>query len=474
MSADYFPDVNFGPDGAGLNDQIKRKANGLDQAPENSDEALALQFSHQHAEDMRYTAAWGKWHRWTSWRWEQDDKLRAFDMARAICRDAASKCSSNTKKEAKQIASAKTVAAVVSLARSDRRHATAADQWDADPWILNTPDGILDLKTGDLHLNDPKRYCTMGTAIGPSDDDCPIWLAFLDRIMDGNQAVIDFLQRMAGYCLTGSTSEHAVFFLYGTGANGKSVFINTVSGILGEYHKIAPIEVFLDSKTERHPTELAMLRGARLVTAVETEEGRRWNESRLKALTGGDKITARLMRQDFAEFTPQFKVMIAGNHRPSLRTVDEAIKRRMNLIPFKVTIPPAERDLELTEKLKDEWPAILAWMFRGAGEWHNFGLLPPDEVKDATAAYMQNEDAMGAWIEECCTREAGYFETGTALFKSWSVWAERNGEYVGSAKRFKEKLPNYHVEEGRSNSARGFKGLSIKSYGGNPLDFNDA
>src|SRR6266511_1773942 len=148
---------------------------------------------------------------------------------------------------------------------------------------------------------------------------------------------------MVGYCFIGSAREHALFFLYGTGANGKSVLLNTLSGIMGDYARSAPIETFTVSSVERHPTDLASLRGARLVVAVETEEGRRWAESRIKVLTGGDKIAARFMRQDFFEFTPQFKLVIAGNHKPGLRSVDEAMRRRINMLPFTVTIPPAER-----------------------------------------------------------------------------------------------------------------------------------
>src|SRR5262249_9400947 len=154
---------------------------------------------------------------------------------------------------------------------------------------------------------------------------------------------------------------HALFFLHGLGANGKSVFLNTVSGILGDYHRAAPIETFTASRSDRHPTELAMLRGARLVTATETEEGRHWAEARIKALTGGDPISARFMHQDFFEFIPKFKLMIAGNHKPSLRSVDEAIRRRFNLVPFSVTIPAEERDETLAERLRTEWPGILDW-----------------------------------------------------------------------------------------------------------------
>jgi putative DNA primase/helicase len=172
----------------------------------------------------------------------------------------------------------------------------------------------------------------------------------------------------------GLTREHALFFGYGTGANGKSVLLSTIAGTLGEYHRTAPIETFTASNADRHPTDLAGLRAARLVTATETEEGRRWAESRIKKLTGGDKVAARFMRQDFFEYRPAFKLIIAGNHKPSLRSVDEAIRRRFHLIPFSITIPPEERDPDLAEKLKDERPAILAWLIEGCLEWQTVGL----------------------------------------------------------------------------------------------------
>ena len=201
---------------------------------------------------------------------------------------------------------------------------------------------------------------------------------------------------MFGYCITGSTREHGLFFFYGTGANGKSVLLNTVSGILGDYHRTAPIETFTASSVDRHPTELAGLQGRRLVTAIETEEGRRWAESRIKALTGGDKISARFMRADFFEYTPAFKLVIAGNHKPGLRSVDEAIRRRFHLIPFTVTIPEEKRDPDLFEKLSKEWPGILDWMINGAMHWQESGLRPPEAVTAATKAYLEAEDALSA------------------------------------------------------------------------------
>jgi putative DNA primase/helicase len=323
-------------------------------APAFSDEALALEFAKQHAGDLRFVAAWNKWLVWNGRHWQFEETLLAWDFARQICRDAAARC--NKGKTATKLASATTIYAVERLARADRCLAAVVDQWDADPWVLNTPAGVIDLQTGQASPNQAKDYQTKITAVGPGGD-CPRFLAFLDRITGGDGELAAYLQRVLGYGLTGLTREHALFFGYGTGANGKSVLLSTVSGILGEYHKTAPIETFTASNADRHPTDLAGLRGARLVTATETEEGRRWAESRIKQLTGADTVAARFMRQDFFQYRPAFKLVIAGNHKPSLRSVDEAIRRRFHLVPFAVTIPPEERDADLAEKLRMSGPA---------------------------------------------------------------------------------------------------------------------
>ena len=304
---------------------------------------------------------------------------------------------------------------------------------------------------------------TQCTAVAPGGE-YPLWQQFLQRITSGDETLQRYLQRVAGYALTGSTQEHALFFLYGTGANGKSVFLNTIAGILGGYHRIAPIETFTASNNDRHPTELAGLRAARLVTSIETEEGRRWAESKIKMLTGGDKIAARFMRQDFFEFTPQFKLVIAGNHKPGLRSVDEAIRRRFNLVPFTVTIPREERDDRLTERLRQEWVGILQWMIDGCLDWHERKLAPPEAVTTATAEYLESEDAIAAWIDDCAERDPNAFEKSTALFASYTEWANKAGEYVGSQKRFAQALETRGIVPFRHyQSGRGFHGLRLKN-----------
>src|SRR5215211_988224 len=219
----------------------------------------------------------------------------------------------------------------------------------------------IELTTGIVRPPSRSDYLTQraGCKVAPPGTPHPIWTAFLNRITNGDAKLIAFLQRYIGYCLTGDVSEHVFIFVYGTGANGKSTFIGTIQAIFGDYATVADMATFLASNNDRHPTELAKLRGARLVIATETQAGRAWDEAKIKAITGGEKQTARFMRQDFFDFDPTFKLLISGNHKPHLRNVDEAMRRRLLLVPFTVQIPKAERDPKLMEKLKSEWPAIL-------------------------------------------------------------------------------------------------------------------
>jgi len=335
-----------------------------------------------------------------------------------------------------------------------------------------------DLRTGIGRPPDTLDYITKKTACAaaPTGTPHPLWSAFLERITAGNSDLQKFLQRYIGYCCTGFTHEHVFAFAYGTGANGKGTFINTVTGVFGDYATVADMNTFLVTRNERHPTDLAKLCGARLVVAQETQKGRIWDETKIKALTGGDKLTARFMRQDFFDFVPQFKLVIAGNHKPGLRAVDEAIRRRFNLIPFTVTIPPEERDPDLGEKLKAEWPAILQWMIDGCLDWQEQGLAPPDAVTAATDAYLEAQDAFSAWFDECCKLDPNGWERSQTLFGSWKEWAENAGHFVGDAKTFRARLERYPEIEHKpepSTKRAGFRGVRFKltagSYYGNAI-----
>ena len=424
-----------------------------------SEDALAATFASRHADRWRYVAGWGQWLTWTGAVWRREETLQAFDLARQICRESAVRAPSSRIRA--KLSSAATVAAVERLARSDRRHASTSDVWDRDPWLLNTADGVVDLRSGSCGAHDPALFMTK-IAAASAKDECPTWLGFLDTVTGGDAELQAYLRRMAGYCLTGVTSEHALFFLYGTGANGKSVFANTLTAIMGDYATVAAMDMFMATHGDRHPTDMAGLRGARIVTSIETEQGSRWAESKLKALTGGDKITARFMRQDFFEFIPQFKLLIVGNHKPSIRNVDEAMKRRLHMVPFTVTIPAAKRDRRLPDRLLAERDGILAWALQGCLEWQQTGLKPPEAVMAATEDYFEAEDALGRWIEERCVTGPSHWTGSSALFASWKSWAEANGEYAGSLKRFSETLTTRGFEKQDTRNARGFRGLALR------------
>ncbi len=404
--------------------------------PELSDDALALEYVDQTDGKVRYVARAGTWYRWIGTVWAPDDTLYVYNDVRQVCRAAAMRL----EKPQKFIASATTVSHVERMARSDRRVSAKITQWDSDPWLLNTPDCTINLKTGERKPNAATDYITKTTAIGPGNDGCPMFLKFLDEITKDNKELQAYLQRIFGYCLTGSIREHAMFFFYGHGANGKSVLLETVAGTMQGYREVSDSSTFTHSKTDRHPTELAKLLGARLVTAIETEEGRRWNESRIKSLTGGDVITARFMRCDFFDFAPEFKIIVAGNHKPSIRTVDVAIERRFNLVPFTVNIPKEKQDDQLVEKLKAEWPGILQWMVEGCLAWQEKGLNPPQIVRDATSDYLASEDTIKNWMDERCEISGELSVDTSKLFEDFRTWCDDNKEFAPSQKEFSEKL----------------------------------
>lgn len=430
--------VGFRPNATGPEEALDEAVN-LDGEAVTHD-GLARVFANRFAGKLRYCHHAGGWYEWTGTHWKRDERERAFQFVRELGRELSEGEKATVVKEVRKVQFA---AGTEKLARGDQALAVTSDAWDRDPFLLGTPGGTVDLRTGKLRPADPAEGITRVASIAPAEPaECPLWLSFLSQTFGGDADTIRLMQQWSGYSLTGDVSEHALVFGSGSGGNGKSVFVNTVSGIMGDYATTAAMDTFTASKGDRHPTELAALRGARLVTASETEEGRAWAEAKIKQLTGGDRIAARFMRQDFFEFRPQFKLLIVGNHQPELRTVDEAMRRRVNIVPF--SRKPANPDRQLEEKLKAEWPGILRWMVEGCLDWQKNGLVRPQSVKEATTRYFDEQDLFGHWLEEDCDIDhEGKYEwlsSSSGMFEKWVAYAKAAGESPGNTKTFASSM----------------------------------
>lgn len=335
-------------------------------------------------------------------------------------------------------------------------------EMDTHPFLLNTLNGTLDLRNGELNKHDPKEHLTKMALCEYTDKaDHPRWTRFLNDIFGGDREMLRYIQKAVGYSLTGSIKEQCVFFCYGTGRNGKSTFLNVISDIAGSYAvNIQPdtIMVRYGSKDGAN-SDIARLKGARLVTSAEPNEGMRINEGLLKQLTGGDKVTARYMYKELFEFTPEFKLWMATNHKPVIHGTDTGIWRRIHLIPFTVQIPEDKVDKQLPYKLKEEYPAILAWAVEGCLLWQKEGLEMPLAVRDATKEYRKDMDVVSAWLDECCTLGEGREKTSD-LYQSYVDWAEKNNEYKMSNRKFGDGMAK-RFERTKSHGACYYNGLIL-------------
>jgi putative DNA primase/helicase len=408
---------------------------------------------------FRYCPQRGNWFGWDGHRWENDEKGRIIRAAREVARRIIPdefNLHVTAEEEKVQIAQAKAIqkfalysesrAGLVNtefVSRSAVELAANIEEFDTDLWLFNAANGTVDLRSFEFREH---RQADMITHISPVNYDanakCPLWMEFLDDIMAGNQELVGFLQRAAGISMTGSTVDHALYILYGTGRNGKSTFLEALRHPLGSYARVASMQMFLQQKYENIPNDLAALAGARFVSAAESAEGRKLDEAKIKLLTGGDKITARFMREEFFEFTPQFKIWLATNHKPQIVGDDEAIWRRIKLIPFKVCIPDGKEDETLPGKLRAEASGILNWMLEGLREYRLGGLAEPAEVIVATGDYRKSEDWMDRFLDseiERVDKELGRVQSRN-LYSVYKMWAEDVGEYTLSERRFGEAM----------------------------------
>ncbi|MFW9594552.1 MAG: phage/plasmid primase, P4 family [Macromonas sp.] len=447
-TVDYAPAENPANDGDGI-------------PPEFSEMAMASRFAELCGNQFRWTPGMD-WMFNAGTHWERDDHLKRFNVVKAVCRDAANVAESINKASlASKLCSANTSSAVLSLARSESGIVTAVTEWNQGEMLLNTPGGVYNLETG-REVSREGHLFTQVSGIAPDARmPIPIWERFIVEIFGGDLAMVEFVQRMAGYCLTGSTREQKLFFLYGAGANGKSVFIDALKDIAGKYGHNLPAEALMTSKHERHPTTLAALQGKRLAISSEIEESSHWAESRIKSLTGDATLTARFMRGDEFTFDITHKHILAGNFRPRLKGDDYAMQRRMVLVPFEQQFKGARCDINLPQKLKAEYPGILAWCIAGAAKWAESGLQIPTTVQESSREYMAEQNDIDLWIEECCNVGDGLRCKSSDLYTSYAAWKQRNGEVAGSSKVFSQRLER-HFTKSKSHGVMAFARIELK------------
>jgi putative DNA primase/helicase len=418
----------------------------------------------KHCHELRYVAQMGQWFRWNGHCWAEDRTIAVFDLIRPYVREVA--LTYSTEAQRRQGARGAIIASVERILQTDRRIAALVDDFDQDPYLLNTPDGIVDLQTGKLRPSDPAAMCSKVTSVGPAHPGtrAPRFEQFLEEITGYDRDAAEkraYMQRVAGYALMAGNPDQALIFGLGTGANGKSVFIELLADILGNYAVTVASSLFMTSFNERHPVELACLRGARLLVSSELNKGQRWDEAKINQLTGDKRVQARFMRENPFTFTPLFLPFIIGNHPPNLRNVNEAIKRRFNMLPFTVTIPLERRDKGLAAKLRAEWPAILRWAIDGFLKWQRIGLAPPRCVTGATEKYMAEQDLLGQWLEEKCVKDVNAAAQVTELYASWTSWAASRSEKVDTCRAFSGELENRGFDKKLKNTGTFFLGLRV-------------
>ena len=424
-----------------------------------SEDAVALAFVNAYGNEFRYVAPWSRWYRWDGKRWREDSTGKVFALIRELIRVQVH----DTKNE-RSTATSSYVAGVERLAHFDQRIVVLPEQLDADPWALNTPSGIVDLRSGEVGPNDPNRLCTRitGAAVDPAEG-AGLWQTFLAGITQGDAELADYLQRVAGYCATGVTTEDVLVYLFGIGANGKSSLAEAVAHALGDYAKVFPAEVLMEAKGERHPTDLAQFLGVRFALTSEPASAATWNDSRVKSLTGDATISARFMRGDFFQFPRTHKTVVIGNHMPKLSAVTHAIRRRVQMVPFRAVFEPVPGQ-DMRERLKTEaGGAILAWIIQGAPAWRETGTSPPKVVTELTADYLAGQDVFGQWLEERCERVASASERSSDLHKDYKAWSESQGLPPKSNMMLSGELLSAGFERRATMVGKVFHGLRLKN-----------
>jgi P4 family phage/plasmid primase-like protien len=439
-----------------------------------TDMGNAERFVAMHGNNVRYCHQSGKWFTWDGKRWLEDDvgqvRVLGKQTIRGIFDEAANTDDPDLRKlvikHANKSEGLGRFTAMITMAEAEEGIPIKPMQLDSDPWLLNCVNGTINLKDGQIQPHTRSNLITkMANVAADPSANCPNWKAFLYRVMDGNQDMIDFLARAIGYTLTGKTSEQCFFLLWGDGQNGKSTFLEIIRLLMGDYAKTASFETFIVRNSETIRNDIAMLRGARYVSASESEKNKQLSEAVVKQLTGEETVTARFLFHENFTFEPEFKIWLGTNYKPHIPGTSHGIWRRIKLIPFNVKIKDEERDKDLKNKLLAELPGILRWATHGCQQWLELGHLGfPKEVQDATDKYRAEQDVLSGFFQERCTINPLAFVTIEALYSDYRHWIEATGERaLLSKRRFSTAIEERGFEKRRegSGSPRGWKGIGL-------------
>lgn len=435
-----------------------------------------------HGEDLRYVSAWGQWLAWDGRRWERSHHL-PFRWAKELARELRRVAQEDPDREKKIITwgflseKASAVRSAVELARHEQGVGIRHEELDADAWLLGVDNGTLDLRTGKLR---PHARADLITRLAPVKFDArakrPQWDAFLLQMIP-NDEVRAYLQQLVGLTLVGEVRSHVLPFCYGAkGANGKSTFLRTIAGMLGEYAGPAPRN-FLAVRFAGHPTELASFHGRRMVLASEVDANLVLDEALVKDLTGGDMIEARRMREDFWTFRPSHTMWVMGNHKPIVRGTDGGIWRRIRGIEWPVSMAEEQQDAELPAKLAKEWPGILNWAVEGCLAWQRAPLKTPDSVSVWTDEYRRESDTMGSWLRSWCVISPRESVPRAVLRKHYEEWCESEGHKPQGARALAARLKESGIQERTirhlGRVVNGWVGMRLRSEMEGPVETQD-
>ena len=446
------------------------RANEGDPAPDEpyTELGYARRLIAAYGDGLRFVVAWNKWLIWDGQRWAADSDGHAQRCMKLVARRvhtgllADREDDKDILRAAKRAESNSGVKGAMALASTEPEIAISPADLDADPYLLNCQNGILDLRTGSLRPHAPEAMLTKVTGADYDPEaHGAIFAKFLERVQP-DPAMREYLSRLLGHALEGTVTAHILPIFYGDGANGKSTLIDAVMHALGDYADAADPDLLRARTNDAHPTGVADLHGKRLALVHESDSGHRLAEGTVKRLTGGDRLKARRMHEDFWSFDPSHTFVMLTNHKPRVSGTDEGIWRRIRLVPFGEVIPAAERDQELGRKLADESAAVLAWLMAGYMAWRTGGFAEPEQVAEATRAYQAESDPLGRFIDQRCLTGAGYHVAGKDLFAAYETWCKAERENPGSLTAFGNAIQNKGFEKYRSNGSR-YRGIGLQA-----------